>query len=108
MNNKYKAVFLIPKNAKRVLGDDGWEFSSDTHLPKNIIDFVTSNLSLSFEESYLGIDSYKSNQMKASVIKNESLEIEHVYIQVFDENIKALSEGVQKSVFSCEAELFSP
>jgi len=108
MKGKYKAAFIVPVGAKKVLGEDGWEFESSVRLSEEIKDYLIQSLRLSFLESYLGIESYVDGDIKMSVIFDDQKEIENIHFQLYGGSLAVLSEACQSSRLSSKAELFVP
>ena len=82
MGAAYKPIFLIPRGANRLLGEDGWEFLSAKRLAPEVVPLLAKKFSLAKIESYLGITSYTGDGLKASVICDDVGLIELISIQV--------------------------
>ena len=82
MGDAYKPIFLLPKGANRLLGEDGWEFLSAQRLAPVVVPLLVKKFSLVKIESYLGITSYTGDGLKASVICDDVGLIELISIQV--------------------------
>ena len=108
MKGKYQAAFIVPVGANKVLGEDGWEFESSVRLSEEIKDYLIQSLSLSFLESYLGIESFVDDDIKMSVIFDDQNKIESIHFQLYGDSLAILSEVCQGSRVSPEAELFIP
>ena len=108
MKGKYKAAFIIPAGANKVLGKDGWEFESSVRLLEEIKDYLIQSLKLSFFESYLGIESYIDDDIKMTVIFDDQNEIESIHFQLYGDSLAVLSEVYQNSRIFPKTELFVP
>jgi len=108
MKGKYEAAFIIPIGANRELGEDGWDFKTNNRLPAEIKKFLTDGLNLKFSESYLGIDSYVDENIKASVFHDDQNQIENIHFQVYGNAMTALSDVFQASFIANKSELFIP
>ncbi len=108
MKSKYKAAFLLPKNAKRTLTDTGWLFESDTNLPDSAMDFLKNNLKLQLDEEYLGIRSYSNELFQAVVLFDEDGNIQHVHIKCYGDSFELLLKNYHKSTLNNGTELFEP
>lgn len=105
---RYKAAFIIPINAKKVLTDDGWVFESNNTLPPNVTYFLMKNLNLKLDEEYLGIRSYSNERYQAVVSLNDDNEIEYIQIKVYGDYMELLLREYRKFNISEYAELFVP
>lgn len=108
MKGRYKAAFIIPTGAKKILGDDGWEFDSKNRLPGYVKDFLVDDLKLSFLESYLVYVVYANENIKASISHDEEGKIDYVSFQVYGNNMATLSGAFRASLVAKDAELFVP
>ena len=108
MKGKYQAAFIVPIGAKKILGEDGWEFESSARLSEEIKDYLIQLLNLHFLESYLGIESYVDDDIKMSIIFDDQNEIESIHFQLYGDSLAILSEVCQGSRMPSEAELFIP
>ncbi len=108
MKGKYKAAFIIPIGAKKVLGEDGWEFETSSRLSSEINEYLVKALKLRFLESYLGIDSYVDDDIKMSILFDDQKQIESIHFQLYGDALTVLSEVCQGGKISDEAELFIP
>lgn len=104
----YKAAFVLPSGATKALGENGWEFASEKHLPTSTKDFFVAAFKLKPLESYLGIESYEGDNMKMSVIYDDRHLIESIYFQLRGDTLAALEDhfNAHQSARSCE--LFVP
>ncbi len=82
MSSRYSVGFLIPQNSSRVLGNDGWEFESDSRLPSIIESLLKENLSL--VETSPDFSAYEGRGLKVSVLKDQKGEIENIYFRFYD------------------------
>lgn len=108
MKGKYKAAFIIPAGAEKVLGEDGWEFESSSRLSLGVKEHLIDALELKFQESYLGIDSYIEGNVKMSVFYDDESQIESIHFQLYEDALAVLSEVCQAGGIANEAELFIP
>ena len=108
MKGKYKAAFIVPVGANKVLREDGWGFESPNRLSEEIKDYLIQSLRLRYLESYLGIESYADDDVKMSVIFDNKNEIKSIYFQLYGDTLSILSEVCQGGGISAEAELFIP
>ena len=106
MKGKYKAVFIIPIGANKVLGNDGWEFEGMNRLSIEIKNYLIESLRLVFFESYLGIDSYIGDDIKMSVVFDDQNQIESFHFQLYGDSLAVLSKVCHDSRVLSEAELF--
>ena len=79
---KYSVAFLIPKDAKRFLGDDGWEFESDSRISSEIEnllkkEFVTNEVAPDFS-------SYEAENIKIDLFKDVNGQIENMYFRFYN------------------------
>ena len=79
--DKYSVGFLIPKGAHRELGDDGWEFKSDSKIPANVELLLRSEFSLC--NSSPDTSDYEGAGLKISVFKDERGEIDNIYFRFY-------------------------
>ncbi len=82
MLSKYIAAFLFPKNAIRILNDDGWNFESETRIPKEIEGFLRKAFILCEADSTFS--TYKGDRIKIDLFKDNKSEIEHIYLRFYD------------------------
>lgn len=110
MRGQYKAAFIISQGTVRHLGECGWEFEPKAYLPKEIKKFLTDQLKLEFSHQDFGIDYYVGESIEASIDYGDSGNIaaEHVYIQVYNDQLQFLKEVFDGAVFNDELELFIP
>lgn len=108
MKGRYKAAFIIPIGAKRILGGDGWEFDSKNRLLDCVKDFLVDDLKLSFLESYLGFVVYANENIKATISHAEDGKIDYVSFQVYGNNMATLSGAFRANMIAKDAELFVP
>jgi hypothetical protein len=108
MTTKYKAAFIVPIGANRVLGEDGWEFESPARLSKNIGDDLIETLRLTFLEEYSGIRKYAGEGIGMSIMFDDNQEVEIIYFQLSGGALASLSEIRQCIDASSGAEIFVP
>ncbi len=106
MMGKYSVGFLIPKDASRVLGDDGWEFESDSRLPSNIESLLETQFSL--RESSSSLSTYDGPSLKVNVFKDECGEIENIYFRFYDDASPELPDFLKEVQSSNQLEFFIP
>jgi len=83
MEAKYKAGFLIPKGARKRLGEDGWEFESNERLPNELESRLAKELTMS--ASGKEFSSFEGNSIKVEVSKDSNGHIETVYFRFYIE-----------------------
>jgi hypothetical protein len=103
MVSPYKAIFLLPPNTEKKLGDDGWEFSSTGRLPHELLLSVAKSLDLEKGRSYLGMEVYEGAGLKLTAITDER-GIEDIYIQVWSRPQEDVVECVRRE----DMEVFVP
>jgi len=108
MGTPYRAVFLIPLGATKVLDEDGWNFTSNERLPTSILAVLTQGLGFKILETYLGIDVYQCATMKANVTHDEQGRIEFVDFQVFDGDVAIISNALEQAGLLGTVEIFVP
>ena len=110
MRGQYKAAFILPQGTARHLGECGWEFETRVYLSKKeVTKFLTDKLKLEFSHQDFGIDYYIGENIEASIDYGDSGEdAEHVYIQVYNDQLQFLKETFDAAVFNGELELFIP
>jgi len=106
MISRYSVGFLIPKDASRTLGEDGWEFESNSRLPENIESLLEVKLSLS--ESSSDLSTYSGLGLKVDVFKDEDGEIENVYFRFYDNATPELPDFLKEVESSNNLEFFVP
>lgn len=75
------AVFLLPNGASKRLTEAGWEFDSEKLLPMCFVNPLMRRLALQSDNSFLGIDVYRNENIQANVEKSDSGLIEIIYFQ---------------------------
>lgn len=105
---RYKAGFIIPMNAEKILGDGGWDFISSNRLSVDIKDYLIKALQLTFLEKYSEIEVYVCNDIKMSVSFDDQNQIELIDFQLYEDAMSKLSEVWASSLISSQAELFIP
>ena len=108
MTIKYKAAFIVPIGASRILGEDGWEFESSARLSKNIGDDLMETLRLTFLKEYSGIRKYASEGIVMSIIFDDNQDVEIIYFQLSGGALASLPEICQCVDVSSGAEIFVP
>lgn len=83
MGRVYVAAFLLPSPVKKILTDFGWEFESPEHLPEQTIEALRSALGVRHTETYLGMDVWETDGVKATIVRDESGSIEEVSVQLY-------------------------
>ncbi len=106
MISKYSVGFLIPKEAHRHLGDDGWEFESNLRLPADIESLLNSKLSLC--ESSPDFSAYDGIGIKVNVFKDEQGEIENIYFRFHKGVTPELPDFLKNSAHCKDLEFFIP
>lgn len=105
---KYETVFLLPSDAKKTLGKDGWMFNSRKRLGSDVLNFLIRVMGLTLEERYLGMEKYIGNQLQATVIYDDKDKIEHVVFQVSKDMQYKLKVAFSSSKLKDSSELFFP
>lgn len=108
MKTPFKAAFVVPHGAKKVLGESGWEFDSEERVPPSIKDSLVTVFKLKPLQSYLGIESYGDDKMKMSVIYDDSHLIENVYFQLRGDAMMGLVDYFNSHEQTGGCELFIP
>ncbi len=108
MKGSYKAAFILPKDAKKKLGDDGWEFESSQRLPSEVSELLADSLGLKYLESYLGIDVYTNAEMKMSVERDDQSLIEFISFQIYGDVIDEFKEKVRACSWCEQVDNFIP
>jgi hypothetical protein len=85
MKGRYIALFLISPGARRALGESGWEFSSASRLPRDLISSLARNLSLTKSDEYLGIEEFSGDQTKAIAVLDEHGEVESICFRLYSD-----------------------
>jgi hypothetical protein len=105
---RYKAAFIIPVNAEKVLDDDGWNFVSPARLAPEIRNYFIEALNLNLVEEYLGIERYLTENMQMSVIFDDDNQIELINFQVYGDNLPILLKTWENGKSLFNVELFIP
>jgi len=105
---RYKSAFILPLSTEKTLGDVGWEFHSDKRLPKSTEEFLRETLHLKLSKSFLGVINYENESLEASVILDDTGEIEEVYLKLYSVDMEHFSSIFYLSHLSSFAELFFP
>lgn len=101
MTSPYKAVFLLPPDTEKTLGDFGWEFSSRKRLPRKFLEALTNNLHLCRGEFYLGMEVYEGEGLKLTAT-TDVRGIEHIYVQLWARS----RQEIERAVANEEVEVF--
>ena len=110
MSRDYRATFVIPLGARRILGDGGWEFFSRNRIPQEIVGALMADLALVESDSYLGMQEFFGEHVKAIVLRDKQGQAETVYFRAYgdrdvhDELLRALSALRNRGA----VEVFSP
>lgn len=83
MGKIYVAAFLLPSPVEKHLTDYGWEFESSERLPEQTVEALRSGMGVRHTETYLGVDVWEGDGLKASVSRDAAGTIEEVYVQLF-------------------------
>lgn len=110
MKGKYKAAFVIPRDADKVLSDDGWIFESSKRISDELKRYLIGYLQLMFLERYLGIEVYEKSGIKMSILLDDNQQIESIYFQLVGESdsLASLTDACKSYRNSSEVELFVP
>ncbi len=108
MKGRYRAAFIIPVGAEKVLGEDGWEFKLSSPISLEVSEYLIKSLGLRLLESYLGLDDYINKKIKMSVIHDDIGCIESIYFQLYDDALTILCEVCESSEMPTGVELFIP
>jgi len=103
-----KSAFLIPADAKKSLGENGWEFYSNFRIPSFIMDHIIKVLNLSFVEKYLCIETYANQEIKASIFYDANGLIEIIYFQARKNSLRSISNAFNTIGMPVNLELFIP
>jgi hypothetical protein len=103
MVSPYKAIFLLPPNSEKTLGDDGWEFSSPGRLSQELLLSLAKTLDLEKGRSYLGMEVYEGAGLKLTAITDER-GIENIYIQTWSRPKEDVVECIRRE----DVEVFVP
>lgn len=108
MKTPYRSAFVLPPGAKKVLGDSGWEFDSESRLPTSTKDSFVAAFELKPLECYLGIESFGSDNMKMSVTYDNRHLIESIYFQLRGDALTALQDHINAHGSRRSFEFFIP
>ncbi len=108
MSDSYKAVFLIPALSKKILDDDGWFFESSERLNLDVFVKIQKLLNLYLKEEYCGTVVYEGNGVKASVLYDDSRQIEQIYLQIFGASSLQVIDDIKDQFISSNVEVFVP
>lgn len=95
MGKIYVAAFLLPSPVEKHLTDYGWEFDSPKHLPERTIEALRSGLGVHHTETYLGMDVWEADGLKATVSRDAAGSIEEVFVQLFSRKPDELRDALQ-------------
>ena len=107
MGKIYVAAFLLPSPVKKMLTNFGWEFESRARLPEQTIDALRSEFGVHHTESYLGMDVWEADGLKATVLRDESGGIEEIFVQLRSRKPDEL-RGALKAAGLESVEVFLP
>jgi len=108
MKGKYTAAFIIPKNTKRILEEDGWIFNSSNRLPNEIKESCVKSLKLQFSERYLDIEVYINNSIQMSVTYDDKNFIEIISFQIYDQGLEVFKSKIETNAWYQQVNLFIP
>lgn len=108
MQGRYKAAFIIPIHAEKVLDEDGWNFASPARLSPEIKDYFVQALNFKFVDSYSNIERYLTGNMQMSVILDDQNQIELINFQVYDDSLQILLKTWENGKSLFNVELFIP
>jgi hypothetical protein len=104
----YKAVFIIPPSAKKMLCSDGWLFESPDRLPPDTVQCVINSLNLQTKEKYDGVVAYEGSNIKASVFLDDACQAEQIYLQVKGSTFEVVVDKIKNALGSTRVEVFVP
>ena len=110
MKGRYRATFVIPLDAHRVLGDAGWEFFSSNRIPQDVVDVLMAELVLVKSGAYLGMEEFSGENAKATVLLDEQGQVESIYFRSYEERDihGALLRALTLLKDQAAVEVFSP
>ena len=108
MKGKYKAAFIIPRGAKKVLGEYGWEFETSKSVCSEVSEYLVNSLHLKLLEKYFGLDDYVNESIKMSVVYDDYENIENIYFQLYEDALTDLLKVCQNVNALENVELFIP
>lgn len=85
MKGKYRATFVVPLGAERILGDAGWEFFSSDRIPQDVVCLLMAELSLTKSDAYLGMEEFSGENAKANVLLDEQGQVEAIYLKAYED-----------------------
>lgn len=103
MVSPYKAIFLLPPKSEKMLGDDGWEFSSPERLPHTLLLSLANTLDLQKGRSCVGMEVYEGAGLKLTAVTDER-GIENIFIQIWSRPREDVIESVRRD----DVEVFAP
>ncbi|GGY72036.1 hypothetical protein GCM10007388_00020 [Pseudoduganella plicata] len=101
----YVAAFLLPSPIARCLTDAGWAFFSLARLPDKLIVVLETEFDARHTEIYLGMDVWRGEGVKFTVIRDPSCQIELISAQLYGHEAAKL-EGVLASAGFKDVEVF--
>ncbi|MPQ69202.1 MULTISPECIES: hypothetical protein [unclassified Pseudomonas] len=108
MTKKYRAVFVIPVGALKVLGEQGWEFFSEERLSSELEGFYVESFHLKNKESYLGLRAYEGAGVKLLVESDSELCTEFFYFRFYEGSFSDFLEVLKKAQAVEVNEVFIP
>lgn len=103
MRRPYQAVFVLPSQTTKGLGECGWEFSSDNRVAPELLKSVVEALHLQERPSSLGLEVYEGDGLRLTAIFDVR-GIEHLFFQ-----LRERSPGeVESAVKGAKVEVFAP
>jgi len=108
MRGKYKAAFILPVNAKKILAESGWEFDSKEYISDDIEFFLTQELNLCFTESWQNTKCFSNENIEASIeYKEDKKHIRFIYFQIYHDEMASLKNAFFSSNLK-DTQLFIP
>lgn len=104
--SNYKAAFIIPVSAKKVLDEYGWSFETKDRLQVKVLDILKKNFYLKEMEKYLGIEVYVGDGIKINVAYDASALIEEISVQLWTVSADELKKAFDGQDLG--AEIFIP
>jgi hypothetical protein len=102
----YKAAFIIPVSAKKILDEYGWSFETKDRLQVKVLDILKKNFFLREIEKYLGIEAYSGDGIKINVAYDENALIEEISIQLWTVSADELKNAFDNT--DLKIEIFIP
>ena len=107
MKEKYKAAFIIPVDALKTLGENGWEFETSKRISIALSTYLIGELNLRCLEKHSDFDSYISDSVKMTIIYDDDKLIESIYFQLIGDSLPKLKALLRDSRLE-NFELFIP